>query len=171
MMRPFVDESIYAAQVINLIFRNGETKDGRRIFNEQDKLGDKITKSMKEVAFALSPGSLPQLKRLYKAVAGEKIKGVQYEIPSEIAGFFGFRGVPLDIPKTLTNIIAFVFFVIFFITSSAFTFNVSGFASINLGISPVWTNGQREVDQQSAGINASSPILNWLPKYSLKEIF
>ena len=101
MMRPFVDESIYAAQVINLIFRNGETKDGRRIFNEQDKLGDKITKSMKEVAFALSPGSLPQLKRLYKAVAGEKIKGVQYEIPSEIAGFFGFRGVPLDIPKTL----------------------------------------------------------------------
>jgi len=49
----------------------------------------------------MSPGSLPQLRRLYKAAMGETLKGQRYEIPKELAGFFGFRGVDIEPDRRL----------------------------------------------------------------------
>ena len=101
LIDPFISESIWLGVVQDLFARNGVTRDGRRIFNERDTLGNKIWASMKHAAYTMSPGSLPQLRRLYAAMAGETIKGQQYEIPKELLGFFGFRGVDLDPPRTL----------------------------------------------------------------------
>jgi len=101
LVDPFISESIWLGVVQDLFARNGMTRDGRRLFNERDTLGNKIYASMKHAAYTMSPGSLPQLKRLYAAAAGETIKGQQYELPKELLGFFGFRGVDLNPPRTL----------------------------------------------------------------------
>jgi hypothetical protein len=81
--------------------RGGVTRRGTRIFNERDTLGNQIWASIKHAAYTMSPGSLPQMKRLYAATMGETIKGQSYEIPKELMGFFGFRGVDIDPPRTL----------------------------------------------------------------------
>jgi hypothetical protein len=100
-MEPFISESIWFSVLNDILIRNGVTRDGRRIFNPRDKWHNKVWESWKHTAYTLSPGSLPQLTRLYKASIGDTINGVQYEVPDELAGFFGFRQVPLDLNKTL----------------------------------------------------------------------
>jgi hypothetical protein len=61
----------------------------------------KWTKSTQHVAYTLSPGSLPQIRRLTNAIMKKSQKGVNYEIPDELLGFVGFRKVPLDIERNL----------------------------------------------------------------------
>ena len=61
----------------------------------------KIQKAIQHLAKQYSPGSRIQIQRLYHAVMGEKMKGVQYEIPDELLGLVGGRPAPLDIKKTL----------------------------------------------------------------------
>jgi len=101
LVEPFVSESIWMGVAMDVLIRNGVTRRGTRIFNPREPLGDKIWKSVKHAAYTMSPGSLPQLKRLYKAAIGETIRGQQYEIPKELAGFFGFRGVDIAPDRTL----------------------------------------------------------------------
>ena len=101
LVEPFVSESIWMGVAMDILIRNGVTRQGKRIFNPREPLGDKIWKSVKHATYTMSPGSLPQLTRLYKAAMGETIKGQRYEIPKELAGFFGFRGVDLNPPRTL----------------------------------------------------------------------
>ena len=100
-LQPFVSESIYVGAVLDIFARNGFDKEGNKVFNERDLLGDKISKSMKHVTYALSPGNFPALKRLYKSATGKTQYGTRYEIPDELMGFFGARKIPLDIPRTL----------------------------------------------------------------------
>ena len=78
-----------------------KTKEGRRIFNERDLLGDKLSKAFQHVAYELSPFSIAQINRLTKATLGQTVKGTQYEVPDELLGLTGFRKVPLDLEKTL----------------------------------------------------------------------
>ena len=100
-IQPFVSESIYVGAVADIFMRNGVDENGNRVFNPRDTLGDQLRDAFKHVAYKLSPGSFPQLKRLYKAAKGETIGGTLYEIPDELMGFFGMREVPIDIDKTL----------------------------------------------------------------------
>jgi len=100
-VQPFVSESIYFGAVMDIFTRNGIDDNGNRVWNPRDPLGNKLRDSFKHVAYKLSPGSFPQLKRLYKASTGQTIGGTLYEIPDELMGFFGAREVPLDIPKTM----------------------------------------------------------------------
>ena len=101
LVDPFISESIWAGVVMDIMARKGVTRDGRRIFNERDTLGNQIYASLKHAAYTMSPGSLPQLKRLYAATMGETIKGQSYEIPKELMGFFGFRGVDVKPDRVL----------------------------------------------------------------------
>jgi len=101
LVDPFVSESIWMGVAMDIFGRGGVTRQGSRIFNERDTVGNKIWASIRHAAYTMSPGSLPQLKRLYAAAAGETIKGQQYELPKELMGFFGFRGVDVDPPRTL----------------------------------------------------------------------
>lgn len=100
-LEPFISESIYVGAMADIFLRNGFDKEGNKVFNERDLLGDKISKSMKHVTYNLSPGNFPALKRLYKSAAGKTQYGTRYEIPDELMGFFGARKIPLDVPRTL----------------------------------------------------------------------
>ena len=106
VLDPFIGEAIWTGVVLDIFARGGETKDGRRIFNERDPLGDKISKSFQHAAYELSPFSAAQLIRLYKASIGETQKGTEYKIPDELLGFTGFRKVPIDLEKNLNFKIA-----------------------------------------------------------------
>ena len=76
--------------VLDLFARGGVTKEGRRIWNERDPLGDKISKGFKYATYELSPFSAAQVYRLYKATLGETVKGTQYKIPDELMGLCWF---------------------------------------------------------------------------------
>jgi hypothetical protein len=106
VLEPFVQEAIWTSTVLDLFVRGGETRDGRRVFNERDTLGDKISKSFQHAAYELSPFSYAQVLRLTKAVTGDTLKGEKYEIPDELLGFTGFRKVPVNLEKNLNFKIA-----------------------------------------------------------------
>ena len=75
VLEPFVQEAIWTSTVLDIFVRGGETRDGRRVFNERDELGDKIQKSFQHAAYELSPFSYAQVLRLTKAVTGDTLKG------------------------------------------------------------------------------------------------
>jgi len=106
VLEPFVQEAIWTSTVFDIFVRKGVTKDGRRVFNERDELGDKISKSFQHAAYELSPFSYAQVLRLTKAVTGQTLKGEKYEIPDELLGFTGFRKVPVNLEKNLNFKIA-----------------------------------------------------------------
>jgi hypothetical protein len=106
VLDPFIGEAIWTGVVLDIFARGGVTKDGKRIYNERDPLGDKISKSFAHAAYELAPFSAAQLIRLYKASIGETQKGTEYKIPDELLGFTGFRKVPIDLEKNLNFKIA-----------------------------------------------------------------
>jgi len=101
VLEPFFSESIWVGAVADVMIRNGIKDNGSPVWNPDDSLMTKWTKSTKHVAYTLSPGSLPQLRRLINAMQNKSQKGVNYEIPDELLGFVGFRKVPLDLEKNL----------------------------------------------------------------------
>ena len=106
VLEPFIQEAIWTSTVLDLFVRGGVTKDGRRVFNERDELGDKISKSFQHAAYELSPFSYAQILRLSKALTGDTLKGEKYQIPDELLGFTGFRKVPINLEKNLNFKIA-----------------------------------------------------------------
>jgi hypothetical protein len=101
MMEPFVNESIWFGVVADLFIRGGSDAEGRKVWNDRDSWGDKVNKAFQYATYKLSPGSYPQLKRLYAAATNQTIKGTQYEVPDELLGLMGFRKTPIDLEKTL----------------------------------------------------------------------
>jgi hypothetical protein len=101
VFQPFIQESIWIGVVLDIFARKGRTKEGRQIWNERDKEGDKLSAAIEYAAKELSPGSREQLIRLYKALTDQTVKGTKYEIPDELMGLFGFRKVPVNLEKTL----------------------------------------------------------------------
>ena len=104
MVEPFISESIYYAVIADLLIRKGVTRDGRRVFNERaDWFGEegKIMKSIKHATYQMAPGSLAQMRRLYAAIGETTLKGKEYEIPTEMLGFFGMRPVSINPLETL----------------------------------------------------------------------
>jgi len=114
--QPFVSESIWSEAVLDLIARNGQTRDGFQVFNPQDIPGDKATKIMKHLVKALMPFSAQQLVRLDQSIksvdvitkipgAGDDVfssSGETYEFGDEFAGIFGFRAVNVN-PQRAMN--------------------------------------------------------------------
>ena len=101
VLQPFVQESIWTGVVLDLLARNGKTKEGRQIWNERAPDGDKFKIAFEYATKELSPGSREQVMRLFKALTDQTVKGEKYEIPDELMGLFGFRKVPLNLEKTL----------------------------------------------------------------------
>jgi len=104
MVEPFISESIYYAVIADLLIRGGKTRDGREIFNpREDWFGEngKLMKSIKHATYQMAPGSLAQMRRLYAAAMDKTLKGEEYEIPTEMLGFFGMRPVSIHPLKTL----------------------------------------------------------------------
>ena len=101
VLEPFFSESIWVGAVADVMIRNGVKDNGSPVWNPDDSLMTKWAKSTKHVAYTLSPGSLPQLRRLINAIQKKSQKGINYEIPDELLGFVGFRKVPLQLEQNL----------------------------------------------------------------------
>jgi len=104
MVEPFISESIYYAVIADLLVRQGKTREGREIFNpREDWFGEngKLMKSIRHATYQMAPGSLAQMRRLYAAIADTTLKGKEYEIPTEMLGFFGMRPVGIYPLETL----------------------------------------------------------------------
>ena len=99
VLEPFFSESIWFGAVADVMIRNGVKDNGSPVWNPDDSIMTKWSKSTQHVAYTLSPGSLPQIKRLVKAIQGKTQSGINYEVPDELLGFVGFRKVPLDLEK------------------------------------------------------------------------
>ena len=99
VLEPFFSESIWFGAVADVMIRNGIKDNGSPVWNPEDSIMTKWSKSTQHVAYTLSPGSLPQVKRLITAIQGKTQSGINYEVPDELLGFVGFRKVPLDLER------------------------------------------------------------------------
>ena len=102
-LKPFIGESIWLQAVLDVFARGGRDQDGRQIYNPQDHAGEIAKDIALHVGLQLSPGSLPQFKRLLGAVMDKSINGTTFEVSDELMGFIGMRQVPLDIPRKLNG--------------------------------------------------------------------
>tara|TARA_X000001388_G_scaffold52760_1_gene38517 strand:+ start:816 stop:4604 length:3789 start_codon:yes stop_codon:yes gene_type:complete len=103
LVEPFISESIWIQALQDLYARGGRTDTGSQVWNPRDPAGDKMFKGLRHLSEALLPLSAAQLRRLgYAAALGEDPKtGRDLSFAGELAGFFGFRNIKMDIPESL----------------------------------------------------------------------
>ena len=107
LTKPFFSESIYAERLLDSTIRRGRNVDGRRIYNEEDQIGTKISKSLLHVVDSFTPGSTNQIGRLIKSSANLPDEyGKSYNLLREAPGIFGFRSIevnPVDSMKYMVT--------------------------------------------------------------------
>jgi hypothetical protein len=98
---PFISESIYTEAFMDIFAREGMTREGKKLYNDQTPDSEKIAIIMQHLSKTLLPTTQP-FQRTKKAITGEAGKGGEiYEIPYELAGIFGFRPIKVDPEKSL----------------------------------------------------------------------
>jgi hypothetical protein len=106
LMEPFISESIWLETFNNLVVRNGVTKDGKKLWNDQMDPPDKVLEAVKYFIGQVAPGSYKQSERLITAVQGRPgPRGEKYEVSDEVAGFYGLRQIKLEPLKSMDFII------------------------------------------------------------------
>ena len=109
--QPFISESIWTEalqDVAPVLGRGGTDSTGRRIWNPEDSIGDKMSKAMGHLVEAQAPLNWKQLTRLGISMFPEDSKfasderGNQYEFGNEALGILGMRRVDVD-PKKSFN--------------------------------------------------------------------
>ena len=99
---PFVSESIGAEAVFDIVFRGGETRDGKKIFFEQDGALETIDKSLAHLFTQLEPGANRSIRRIYKGVTGTFTQfGQQLDAKTEIGALLA--GVRVEKAKPLNS--------------------------------------------------------------------
>ena len=103
LVEPFISESIWTQAIADLFIRKGRTAEGNQLWNPEDFEGNKMFGGLKHLSEALAPFSFQQLQRLGQAaVFGEDPDtGQDLSVTGELAGFFGFRNIKLDVPRSL----------------------------------------------------------------------
>ena len=98
---PFISESIYTEAFMDIWGREGRTREGKQLYNDQTPGPEKIAIIMQHLGKTLLPTTQP-FQRTKKAFTGEPGKGSElYEIPYELAGIFGFRGIKVNPEKSM----------------------------------------------------------------------
>jgi hypothetical protein len=103
---PFISESIWTEGLADIIVRRGRTQDNRQLWNQQDAIGDKISKSISHLVDTQMPLNWKQLTRLGLAIRPINDKGRfdergnQYEFGNELAGIAGLRRVEVNPEKS-----------------------------------------------------------------------
>jgi hypothetical protein len=93
----FIEPSIYYSIILDVFARDGQTREGNRIWNPGAPLGEKLSKAAIYGLEKTAPFGIQQFKRLGQAaldIPGPR--GEKYEVSDEIAGFYGLRGVKLN---------------------------------------------------------------------------
>ena len=107
--QPFISESIWTEalqDVAPLLGRGGTDSTGRRIWNPEDSIGDKMSKAMGHLVEAQMPLNWKQLERLGLSMMPVDSKGAfdergnQYEFGNELAGIAGMRRVEVNPEKS-----------------------------------------------------------------------
>jgi len=89
---PFVEESIATKFIADVTLRGGQSKEGRRIWNPEDDMGTKVSKTLAELFKTASPGSIKQLHRIYLSGTGSLDQYNRgYKFLNESTGLLGFR--------------------------------------------------------------------------------
>ena len=98
---PFISESIYTEAFMDIYGREGRTREGKQLYNDQTPKPERFAIIIQHLAKTLAPTTQP-FQRTKKAITGEPGRGSEiYEIPYELAGIFGFRGMKVDPKKSL----------------------------------------------------------------------
>ncbi len=98
---PFISESIYTEAFMDIWGREGRTREGKQLYNDQTPEPEKISIIMTHLGKTLLPTTQP-FQRTIKGFTGEPGRGGEiYEIPYELAGIFGFRPIKVDPEKSL----------------------------------------------------------------------
>ena len=102
LAEPFISESIFTEAFMDIVGREGVTRDGKRLYTDETPTGDKIDIITKHLIKTMVPLSAPQFERLGQAITGTPSeRGEFYEIGDEVAGFGGFRVVKLNPLKSM----------------------------------------------------------------------
>jgi len=108
---PFISESIWTAalqDVSPVLGRGGVDSQGRRIWNPQDKLGNKMFKALGHLVESQAPLNWKQLNRLGMSMlpADSDLRiskrGEEYDFGNEAAGVLGMRKIKVDPSKSFT---------------------------------------------------------------------
>ena len=109
---PFVSESIWTEALSDLYMRGGETRDGFRVYNENDSAGNQIYNSLAHLVKSQAPLNWRQLDRLgmaMKPVDSEgrfDERGREYELGNEALGMIGARSIKVEPEKSIAYKIA-----------------------------------------------------------------
>jgi hypothetical protein len=88
--------------VFDIAFRNGETRDGRRIYFDQDGALERIDKSLGHLFTQLEPGANRSIRRVYKGITGTFTQfGQQLDAKTEIGALLA--GVRVEEAKPLNS--------------------------------------------------------------------
>ena len=99
---PFISESIFTEAALDILARDGVTREGKRLYTDETPDGDKYKIIVEHLAEALMPFSKNQVTRLYRSALDKADeRGQKFELPDELAGFAGFRAVPIDPLKSM----------------------------------------------------------------------
>tara|TARA_R110000803_G_scaffold194439_1_gene257540 strand:+ start:4096 stop:8022 length:3927 start_codon:yes stop_codon:yes gene_type:complete len=105
---PFVTESIWTEALVDVapvLGRSGRSKEGIQVWNNEDTLGDKVSKGVKHLFESQVPLNAKQIKRMILATKDDDDparfdkRGNEYELPNELLGIAGLRAVNVDPAK------------------------------------------------------------------------
>jgi len=101
-VEPFVSESIAPEALIDIISRNGVTKEGKKLYTDSTPVPDKVRIALEHIIDTQIPFSKSQLSRIYYAAQGlPDPKGNIYDIEKELPGLLGWRLIKIDPVKGL----------------------------------------------------------------------
>ena len=109
---PFISESIWTEALGDLSVRGGKSREGFRVWNEEDSWGNRIQKGVAHLAMAQAPLNWKQLGRLglsmkpVDSLGRFDDRGNEYDLGNEAAGIVGLRAIDVDPEKGLKYKIA-----------------------------------------------------------------
>jgi len=97
-IEPFVTESIAPEAIIDIFIREGQTREGKRLYTEQTPLEDKVKIITKHILDTQIPLSKSQMTRLFYAYQGLPApkSGQTYDLEKELPGLLGWRLIKID---------------------------------------------------------------------------
>ena len=109
---PFITESIWTEALSDIWMRGGRTREGFKVWNKDDNLGNKIKKGIEHLVVAQAPLNWKQMKRIglsmypVDSLGRFDDRGREYDLGNEAAGIVGFRVIKVKPEEAMTYKIA-----------------------------------------------------------------
>ena len=109
---PFITESIWTEALSDIWMRGGRTREGFKVWNKDDNLGNKIKKGIEHLVVAQAPLNWKQMQRIglsmypVDSLGRFDDRGREYDLGNEAAGIVGFRVIKVKPEEAMTYKIA-----------------------------------------------------------------